>query len=54
MSFIRYEGIFGLGIKAVICVIVPNAIYAMIYLNIPELREQSKWILSKLKIRERR
>lgn len=54
ISFIRSEGIFGLGIKAVICIIVPNVIYAMIYLNIPELREQSKWILSKLKIRERR
>ena len=50
-NFVKYEGIIGLGLRAIICVIIPNVIYALVYLNISELRQQSKWVLSKLKVR---
>lgn len=49
VRFIQLDNLLGLIVKGIVCAIVPNIVYSIIYLNVPEFREQSRWILTKLR-----
>jgi peptidoglycan biosynthesis protein MviN/MurJ (putative lipid II flippase) len=50
-SLIVKEGIGGLFIKLVICIVVPNIIYLLIYKNTSIYVDAVPWVLGKLKLK---
>lgn len=48
-SFVRIDGFIGLCIKAVICIVLPNVIYFLIYCSRKEYKGYVGWLISKFK-----
>ena len=47
--FIKIDGITGLAIKAVICLLVPNILYFLIYCSTKDFKISKQWIIGYIK-----
>lgn len=52
--FVEDDGFYGLALKGIICIIIPNILYAAIYSFVPNYREMIIWGLNQIKIMQKK